>query len=393
MDFPRLHTRPTFIDVGYAVTVAIFSVITYAVASPYLTDVMKVQLFVVAVGYSVPLVFRRVWADASAIAIMLMAVFRYLAFPTAIAPIDIAALFSIYAVVVHGRRSTAIVTITFTMVMNTLYWAPLLSDYRDNLISYAFSLSMIIAVASMGFSRRRQLTHEFEMKQRDIQRFHQHAANEQMAVVQERSRIARDMHDVVAHTLAVVVSQADGGRYAGRKDPDKAIAALDTIAELSRGALADIRSILGVLRESGDLDAPLTPQPVARDISQLIATLRDAGHTVSFNEINTPYPLPAGLGSAMYRITQEALTNSIKHGGPGVTITVQLDWRPGLVILSILDNGRGASVADDGNGNGLIGMAERATQFGGTLEAAPRTGGGFGVTARIPVKKTERTTP
>lgn len=377
---------------GFVAVVAIATLVTYWLSYNELDPINRVELFVIGLGYTIPTVFRRVWPNASAGIIVTMAIFRYLSFPNTIAMLDIALLFSLYAVIVHGRRAVAVITSITAILSVALYWLPSLSDFnREYLLSFLFAESMIFAVISTAQARHSQLlqSHRFALaeKERQIQR----ERDEQIAVVRERTSIARDMHDVVAHTLAVVVSQADGGRYAGRKDPEKALLALDTIAELSRAALGDIRSILSVLREPRDPNAPLTPQPVAQDISKLIDTLQEAGHTVSFSEINEPYPLPAGLGAAIYRITQEALTNSIKHGGPGMDMTVQLDWRPNAITASILDNGRGASVSSDGKGNGLIGMAERAAQFGGTLEAGPRPGGGFQVIARIPVKRSERT--
>ncbi|WP_062290882.1 sensor histidine kinase [Demequina phytophila] len=205
-----------------------------------------------------------------------------------------------------------------------------------------------------------------------------------LAASNERARIAREMHDVVAHTLSVVVAQADGGRFAGRTDPAAALSSLDTIADVSRSALAEMRALLGVLRD-GDGDAALGPQPSLTDIPALVAQMREGGLEVSYVTTGTPRPLPIGAGLAAYRIVQEALTNVLKHAGPRVTAFVQLRWEDDALTAAVSDDGRGAAARGDGAGLGIAGMAERATVFGGTLTAGPRAGGGFLVRARLPL--------
>ncbi|SEJ62279.1 sensor histidine kinase, partial [Demequina mangrovi] len=211
-----------------------------------------------------------------------------------------------------------------------------------------------------------------------------------LAASNERARIAREMHDVVAHTLSVVVAQADGGRFAGRADPAAAVGSLDTIAEVSRSALSEMRALLGVLRDS-DGDAEMGPQPSLEDIPALVAAMRDGGLEVSYVTTGTPRPLPIGAGLAAYRIVQEALTNVLKHAGPHVTAFVQLRWEEDALAVAVSDDGRGAAARGDGAGHGIAGMAERATVFGGTLTAGPRAGGGFLVRGRLPL--TPRTAP
>lgn len=209
------------------------------------------------------------------------------------------------------------------------------------------------------------------------------ATSRTLAISDERARIAREMHDVVAHTLSIVVTQADGGRFAASKDPVKAVHALETIAEVSRAALTEMRGLLGILRES-DGDAELGPQPTLADIPALVSSVRDGGLEVSYVTTGTPRPLPIGAGLAAYRIVQEALTNVLKHAGPRTTAYVQLKWSsPGLDIV-ISDDGRGAAALATG-GTGIEGMRERATIFGGTLSAGPKRGGGYVVKARVPL--------
>ncbi|MDE0571947.1 histidine kinase [Demequina sp. B12] len=206
----------------------------------------------------------------------------------------------------------------------------------------------------------------------------------QLAATAERARIAREMHDVVAHTLSVVVAQADGGRFAAKADPASAAKSLDIIAEVSRAALTEMRALLGLLR-MGDEDAALGPQPSLDDIPALVSATREGGLECSFVTTGTPRTLPIGAGLALYRITQEGLTNVLKHAGPKATTYVQLTWMDDAVELWVSDNGRGAGARDDGEGQGIAGMKERATVLGGTVSAGPRAGGGFVVKVRLPL--------
>lgn len=212
----------------------------------------------------------------------------------------------------------------------------------------------------------------------------QGAAATELAASNERARIAREMHDVVAHTLSVVVAQADGGRFAGRTHPEAALASLDTIADVSRSALTEMRALLGVLRE-GDATAAMGPQPSLADIPALVAQMREGGLEVSYVTTGTPRPLPIGAGLAAYRIVQEALTNVLKHAGPRASAFVQMRWEDDALVITTSDDGRGAAARGDGAGLGIPGMAERATVFGGTLSAGPKAGGGFLVRARLPL--------
>ena len=215
-------------------------------------------------------------------------------------------------------------------------------------------------------------------------------AERALAASDERARIAREMHDVVAHTLSVVVAQADGGRFAGAQNPTLATHALATIAEVGRSALSEMRSLLGVLRDS-DSDAALGPQPSLADIPTLVASMRDGGLAVSFVTTGTPRTMPIGAGLAVYRIVQEALTNVLKHAGPSVTAFVQLQWEADAVTATVSDDGRGAAALRDGKGTGLAGMRERTAVFNGTLDVGSKAGGGYLVRARLPFRATFRT--
>ncbi|WP_307216953.1 sensor histidine kinase [Microbacterium sp. SORGH_AS_0888] len=203
-------------------------------------------------------------------------------------------------------------------------------------------------------------------------------AEDEMAAEQERVRIARDMHDIVAHSLAVVIAQADGARYAAAADPAVADTALRTISSTARAALGDVRLLLTQLRHrQGD-----GPQPSLADLDDLFAQVQSTGIDLRV-EIAPPAPAdaPAAVQLAVYRIVQEALTNALRHGAPG-PVHVRLAWHPGELELEVR-NARDPIVAR-GAGHGIIGMSERAALVGGTLEAAPAGAEAFAVTARIP---------
>jgi signal transduction histidine kinase len=206
-----------------------------------------------------------------------------------------------------------------------------------------------------------------------------------LAATTERARIARELHDVVAHSLSVVIAQADGGRYAGKADPEAATGALEAIAATGRQALTDMRALLGVLRDGGGEE--YAPQPDVEAIPALVEDVRASGLDVDLITEGTPRSLPAGPQLAAYRIVQESLTNVLKHAGPAGRAWVRLQWRDDALELSVLDDGRGASAAmvdADGDGQGIRGMVERAQLHGGRLEAGPRHSGGFGVHAALP---------
>ncbi|WP_234986531.1 sensor histidine kinase [Demequina sp. NBRC 110055] len=247
-------------------------------------------------------------------------------------------------------------------------------------------LSVLLAAALLGVAL---LTVRLQATRRHAYRLERQLtrdteAERALAAADERARIAREMHDVVAHTLSVVVAQADGGRFAAKADPAQAAHTLETIADVSRAALTEMRALLGLLR-IGDEDAALGPQPSIGDIPALVAATRDGGLDCSYVTTGTPRTLPIGAGLALYRITQEGLTNVLKHAGPAAKAFVQLTWEADAVALTVSDDGRGAGARDDGDGQGLAGMRERATVFGGTLAAGPRAGGGFVVKARLPL--------
>jgi signal transduction histidine kinase len=219
---------------------------------------------------------------------------------------------------------------------------------------------------------------------------------------EERMKMARDLHDVVAHNISVINVQANTALHLMDRQPERARMALTTINDVSKQALIELRSVLGVLRDV-DETAPRSPSPGLARLGDLVDSAAAAGLTVHVEPPDGPAPLPAEVDLAAYRIVQEALTNSARHSG-GSTATVRISQRSGGLLVEVADNGkarpsgsgsgagsgpRSGSGSGPGSGSGIAGMTERAKVLGGTLHAGPRPGGGFGVRAWLPVDRSE----
>jgi signal transduction histidine kinase len=208
------------------------------------------------------------------------------------------------------------------------------------------------------------------------------------AVVEERLRLARELHDVVAHSISVIAVQSGVGAHVANTQPEEAAKALAAIEATSRAALTELRRLLGVLRQEGEPQGSLAPVPGLADLDALLAEVAKAGLAVRLGVEGTPSPLPAGVDLSAYRIVQEALTNVVKHAGPA-RAQVVVGYGDRDVTVEVTDDGRGVTApTGDGRarvGHGLIGMRERVAAFGGNLEAGPRPGGGFRVAARLPL--------
>jgi signal transduction histidine kinase len=209
---------------------------------------------------------------------------------------------------------------------------------------------------------------------------------------EERMRIARDLHDVVAHNISVINVQANTALHLMDRQPDRARSALTTINEVSKQALVELRSVLGVLR-TVDEEAPRTPAPGLARLGDLADTAAAAGLAVRVEESGQRVPLAADVDLAAYRIVQEALTNSARHSG-GTNATIRIAYREDALVIEVDDDGDPRAPARppgqphgqaNGTGSGITGMTERAVAFGGTLQAGPRPGGGFAVRARLPL--------
>lgn len=205
------------------------------------------------------------------------------------------------------------------------------------------------------------------------------------ALADERLRIAQELHDVVAHSMGVIAVQAGAGMHVIDTDPAEAKRSLEAISSTSRSTLTEIRRLLGVLRDDEGTATARKPAPGFADLSALAADLTDAGVPTQLRLDGPGDDVPKGVELTTYRIVQEALTNVLKHGGPGATARAVVALVPGAVEIDVTDDGRGIDLAADPDaGHGLMGMRERVAVYGGTLDAGPHASGGFRVHARLP---------
>jgi signal transduction histidine kinase len=244
-----------------------------------------------------------------------------------------------------------------------LNWVEIMTD-----LVVTFGVPFLLG--RMTFNRRRRIVRDRELATRE-------------AVAAERAAMARELHDVVAHHMSVMVVQAGAARAVGDSDPAAASDALRQIETSGRTGLAEMRRLLGILKAEGDGDGR-TPQPGLADLGELLDSMRATGLAVEAVVEGSPRPLPPGVDLSAYRIVQEALTNVLRHAG-GASARVLIRYEPDALELEIADDGPGPPDGQQASaGHGLIGMRERAQLFGGAFEAGPRPGGGFLVRARLP---------
>jgi signal transduction histidine kinase len=237
----------------------------------------------------------------------------------------------------------------------------------------------VIAVAVGAVVRRyRQRTNEMR-QERD-----QAEAHARAVAIEARARIARELHDVVAHGMSIVVLQARGGRHMIAADPAQARTAFDAIEEVASECLDEMRRLLGILRGNGVTPAPLAPQPKLHELVALVEQAQASGAAVQLTISGEQRTLAPAIELSAYRIAQEALTNALKHA-PGSRTEIHLRYDDDMLVIEVTDDGPG----DEGRpaGHGLTGMRERAELFGGTLEVGPSKTGGFGVCARLPMTR------
>jgi signal transduction histidine kinase len=241
---------------------------------------------------------------------------------------------------------------------------------------------MIIAwIAGDSMQYRRSYYIDLEERARRLER--ERGQQAQIVAATERARIARELHDVVAHNVSVMVVQAEGAAYAMDSAPENTRKALGAIADTGRSALVEMRRLLGVLRTQ-DGAAERAPQPGVDQLEDLLEQVRSTGVSVDFFIEGVPVELPQGVALAAYRIVQESLTNARKHGGAAVSAQVGMHYNERNLRLRVRDDGRGVLAPTDGQGNGLSGMRERVAMYGGELSAGPLPTGGFQVEAVLP---------
>jgi signal transduction histidine kinase len=249
-------------------------------------------------------------------------------------------------------------------------------------LSVILGLGLAFAIGDGVHSRRAHLR-TIEKRAADLEREQQQRVA--LAMAAERARITRELHDVVAHGLSVMVVQAQGGAAALRRHPDRTEHALQNVITTGRTSLAEMRRLLDLVRQDPAEDAQRAPQPGVGALPDLVDRVRATGAGVTFTVDGDPVPLPLSVDLSAYRIVQEALTNTIKHAGTGATARVTLGFREDDLEIEVADDGIGGPVPQGGNGSGLRGIAERVGILGGELSAGPGESGGFLVHASLPL--------
>jgi signal transduction histidine kinase len=386
----------------------------------------RLVLIPLTLALTVPVVIRRshpVGAFATVVAVGALQVILDIR-P---APPDLAILVLLYTVAAYTTRRLSVIGLGICLLgslaeVDQIYARTIHGHMPNWLITGAiiFAGPSLIAWV-LGDSMRYRRAYYANLEERAARLERDRDAQARIAAAAERARIARELHDVVAHNVSVMVVQADGAAYALGSDPDRTRQALAAISATGRQALTEMRALLGVLRRNdetgldgqtlvsgsqepahsdhvagtGDpgragpgtgVTASLTPMPGIDQLEDLLDQTRTAGLPVSCTIEGVPHPLPEGTGLAVYRIIQESLTNTRKHAGPFARASILLRYSPDAIELVISDDGLGGAAPCDGAGHGLTGMRERAAMYGGSVRAEPVAGGGgFLVTARLPV--------
>ena len=301
---------------------------------------------------------------------------------------DVAILILLYTVAAYRPRRLSITALIVTLIgaAVTLLFrqpAPIGGPILDRVLGGGalFGGTSLLAWV-LGDSMRYRRGYYAALEDRAARLEAERDAQAKVAAAAERARIARELHDVIAHHVSVMVVQADGARYALRSDARTAETALAAIAGTGRQALTEMRRLLGVLRTAGD-QAELAPVPGLGELRELLDQARAAGLAVTYTLSGTPRELPEGAELAAYRVVQESLTNTRKHAGLAASAAVTLRYETDGLIVEVTDDGI-ATPAGDSGGHGLAGMRERIGMYGGTVEAGPQAAGGFRVVARLP---------
>ncbi|WP_189043850.1 sensor histidine kinase [Micromonospora sonchi] len=359
----------------------------------------------IGVAMGLALLFRRS-RPVAVTAVVAVLAFVQVALGWGPMPYDVAVLIALYSVVKCADRLRdgvlAGILAAIGVVLAALQ-SPAQGPWYFTTIYYGL-VAGAVWLAALNVRTRRLYVLSLEERAATLER--EREAEARAAVAEERTRIARELHDVVAHSMAVMIVQADGARYMIDKSPETARNAVKVVADTGRQALADMRRLVGVLREPGPPESesePRTPdpaeaavgppaepshrRPAVAELPALLDRFRDAGLRVRYTVTGSAVPLPAPLELTVYRLAQEALTNVLKHAGVGAGVEVTLAHGAGAVELRVVDDGRGGGpvAPTPPGGHGLIGMRERVSVYGGSLTAGPRLAGGWQVHARLPL--------
>jgi signal transduction histidine kinase len=337
---------------------------------------------------SVPLALRRMYpVTVLAVTVAAFAVDRVLDYPNTLAGAGIVLAIHAIGSELPLDRSTKI---GGSLVVGITAFTVLGAVTLESVGIGSVIQTSLMAAAPLYLGRevhqRRRRFEELTLRAERAEREREEQARQ--AVAEERARIARELHDVVAHQMAVMTVQAEGARRLARDADPRIRDALDTIRSAGHEALTEMRRMVGLLRTVDEPERPLDPQPGLDRLDELVEQMREAGLDVDVAIDGDLRELPPGVALNAYRIVQESLTNTLKHGGRGASATISITYTDEGIRISVTDDGLGAATALERpaeSGHGLIGMRERVALLDGEFDAGPRPGGGYAVTARIPV--------
>jgi signal transduction histidine kinase len=351
-----------------------------------------------AVGQGLFLLARRRAPTAVLAAVTPLGVFMLVVgYPST--PASVAACCAAYALAVYGRRAEeADLAGTLRGMAPVLLAAAVLAvaavapgARSPSGAGGSFTLGALVAASwVLGYAVRTRRDYVAELRDRAARLEAAEGERAARAVVDERLRIARELHDVIGHSISLISIQSEAATRCARSDPDAVPAFLSAISAASRQALAEMRGVLAVLRPDATVfpaTGELGPQPGLEQVAELVASLRAGGLETRLEA--EPMQLPPGIALAVYRIVQESLTNVLKHAGTGAKADVTVIRSGGTVRVSVHDDGAGPSGRASSTAHGIVGMRERAAAYGGTLRTGARPGGGFEVEASIPLPEQE----
>jgi len=344
-------------------------------------------LLLILLGLSVPIIFRRTY-PVQAFTVAAVAGALQVTFITRPLGTDLSLLILLYTLAAYRPRRLSLPGLwvcLFGAFVAVARWVPAQTGLIQKVLlaGVIFSGTALVAWV-LGDSMQYRRAYLTSLEDRAARLERERDAQAQIATAAERARIARELHDVIAHNVSVMVVQADGASYALRSEPERTAQALTAISQTGRQALTEMRRLLGVLRSDGE-QADLAPVPGLDELRELLDQAREAGMSVSLTLEGPVRPLPEGAELAAYRVVQESLTNTRKHGGLGAAAAVTLRYEPNGLLLEVTDDGLGAlGPAAEEPGHGLTGMRERIEMYGGTVEAGPLPAGGYQVTAWLP---------
>jgi signal transduction histidine kinase len=377
------RTRPLrswVFDVGCALFAALASFGSFSFAqTPRPTHPALAVSVVVAALTALVLAVRRVWpVPVFGVVLLMAAVLAQWPVRGALFPFTLA--IGLYTVAATASRATAIVAAALAVA--TEIPAAGQGGWHDGWLPLIYEViaTAAVLVAGLYASTRRAYLAELRDRAQRLEREHDQASA--LAAAVERARIAREMHDSVAHHLTVIVALSDGALAAVTRAPAQACDAIRGVSSTAREALAETRRLLGVLRTDDGLEIR-QPLPGLTDLDGLFTRVRAAGLPVRYERTGPPGDTPPGVQLVIFRLVQEALTNTMKHAGPGASAAVRLRLVPGEVRVEVEDDGAGSAGVARAPGGGLTGMAERVGAFGGELTCGPRQPRGWRVTARL----------